>query len=205
MKYQNNQIGQNKYSDERLCALAQNGEKQAEEQLVLRYRGVVASISHVHYLEGGEDHDLSQEGMIGLVKAIRAFDASLGIPFEAFARICVRREIFKAIRGAAAEKHLPLNHSQSLQQMDLSAAERKEMEQTLNPEAMLIGQEDILEKRQKLLQMLSPLETSVFKLQLEGHSYEEMAAAVHKPVKSVDNAVQRIRRKAATIFSDEYR
>ena len=201
MKYQNNHIGQNKYSDERLCALAQSGEKQAEEQLVLRYHGVVESIARAHYLEGGEDHDLSQEGMIGLIKAIRAF----GIPFEAFVRICVRREIFKAIRGAAAEKHQPLNHSQSLVQLDLSCAERSEMEQTLNPEAMLIGQEDVLEKRQKLLQMLSPLETSIFKLQLEGHSYEEMAAAVHKSVKSVDNAVQRIRRKAATIFSDEYR
>jgi RNA polymerase sporulation-specific sigma factor len=196
------------YSDERLCMLVQNGDKQAEELLAVRYRSVVEAIAHSYFLEGAEDHDLSQEGMIGLIKAMRAFDRELGIPFEAFARLCVRREIFKAIKSASAEKHEPLNHSRTLfpyLESGKSDGLQPDSEPKLDPEQLLIGREEEQQHRRQLMERLSPLEKKILILQLEGCSYEEMAVAVGKSVKSVDNAIQRIRRKAAAVFSDEYR
>lgn len=188
-------------TDEQLCALAQKGDRTVEEQLVMRYLGTVKTCTRPYFLAGGDGEDLIQEGMLGLLKAIRAFDPSRGVPFEAFARICITRRIYAAVRAASAQKHEPLNHSESMEEtffFDESLA-------VSDPVSLLIGKEERREIEQKLLSSLSAFEAKVLTLYLDGCSYEEMAKQVGKPVKSVDNAIQRIRKKASSIFPNGHK
>ena len=149
----------------------------------------------------GSDHeDLVQEGMIGLLHAVRSYDPNSGVPFEAFAAICIRNKLYSAIRAAAAEKHAPLNDSVSIQSSSFDDTAHGSIK--ADPEAILIGREGVSEFMDALRQSLSRFENKVLLLYLDGLSYREIARSVNKCEKAVDNAVQRIRKKANIIHGE---
>lgn len=205
MMYCNEKNDMESCSDEQLCLLAQQGDRNAEEVLVARYFGVVKSCSRPYFLAGGDVEDLIQEGMLGLLNAVRAYNSDRGVPFEAFARMCITRRIYSAVKSASAAKHEPLNHSESIAKTPLFDDNSDTAHAATDPAWLVIGREEHREIQQRLMSLLSAFEARVLALYLNGCSYEEMAAEVGKPVKSVDNAIQRIRRKAATLFPGEYR
>lgn len=205
MMYCNDDSIMEERTDEQLCVAAQQGDRMAEEQLVTRYFGVVKVCSRPYFLAGSDGEDLIQEGMLGLLKAVRAFDLTRGVPFEAFARMCITRRVYTAVSAASAEKHELLNHSENLVKVSLFDQNSKTVHTDSDPVSLVIGMEEHCEMQRKLLSSLSAFEARVLTLYLDGCSYEEMATEVGKPVKSVDNAIQRIRRKASALFPDEHR
>jgi RNA polymerase sporulation-specific sigma factor len=188
-------------SDEVLCALAAAGNRQAEEALVTRYRRLVRIITRPYFLAGGDSDDLIQEGMMGLIKAVREFDCSKEASFRTFAEVCIRHRVFSALRAAAREKHSPLNRSISLETpfFDSSAYAALTTGRgfSADPEELYILRENAERDLFRINQQLSPLERRVLSLYLDGMTCAEMARELNRPVKSVENAVQRIRRKAA--------
>lgn len=189
-------------SDEALCHMAQRGDGAAAEDLVKRYTRLVKTCARPYFLVGADAEDLMQEGMLGLMKAMREYDASKGAPFGAFAKLCVTRKIFSAVRAAASLKHDPLNHSVSIDRPlfeDLAETHTRVTAPIGDPESLVIGNEEREELVRQLYSLLSEFEARVLTLFLDGLSYEEMAEALQKPIKSVDNAIQRIKRKSAAI------
>lgn len=189
-------------SDEELCRMAQSGDGVAAESLVKRYTRLVKTCARPYFLVGADAEDLIQEGMLGLMKAIREYDASKGVAFGAFARVCVMRKIFSAVRAAASLKHDPLNRSVSIDRPlfeDLAESHTRVTAPIGDPESLVIGNEEREELIRQLYALLSEFEARVLTLFLDGLSYEEMSETLHKPIKSVDNAIQRIKRKSAAI------
>lgn len=191
--------------DEVLCSLATRGDRDAEETLVARYNRLVRICARPFFLAGGDSEDLIQEGMIGLVSAIRGFQAGREAKFRTYAEVCIKNRIRSAARAASRDKHSPLNQSVSLGAPLLDQAAEgygnDELRQrTESPEDMLIGREEREDRMTSLLERLSRFEKMVLDLYLDGFSYSEIALRLDKPVKSVDNAVQRIRQKAAEWF-----
>lgn len=197
---------QNPPSDslEALCARAQEGDRTAEDVLAERCSHLVKSCARPFFLAGADSEDLIQEGMLGLIKAIRSYDALHGVPFEAYARVCIMSRIYSAVRSAAADKHKPLNHSESISQKPL-IDDSREFPASLSgsdPAMLVIHMEEQQERLHQLESRLSSFEKKVLALFLEGLSYPDMAQQLNRPVKSVDNAIQRIRRKAAAFERD---
>lgn len=193
-------------SDEVLCSLATCGDRVAEEQLVARYNRLVRVCARPYFLAGGDSEDLIQEGMIGLISAIRGFQANRETGFRTYAEVCIKNRIRSAARAASRDKHSPLNQSVSLGSVLLDRAAdgygSGELQQSSeSPEDMLIGREEREARMASVLKRLSQFEKMVLDLYLDGFSYSEIALRLNKPVKSVDNAVQRIRRKAAEWFA----
>ena len=187
-------------SDEALCALAAGGDRQAEEILVTRYHRLVRAITRPYFLAGGDSDDLIQEGMMGLMKAVREFNCSKEASFRTFAEVCIRNRVFSALRAAAREKHSPLNQSISLETpfFDGNAyAAVNGHSFSTDPEELIILRENAERDLLRINQQLSPLERRVLSLYLDGMTCGEIADRLNKPAKSVENAVQRIRRKAA--------
>ncbi len=187
-----------KYSvlnDERLCQLAASGDSRAEEALVLRYSRLVRVCARPLFLMGGDSEDLIQEGMMGLLNAIRDYAPDRGVGFYAFAEVCVRNRMLSAVRSAAGKHHTPLNDSIPIETplFDESCTDSALADN--DPESILINRENIQERMDSIRGKLSVLETKVFRLYLNGLSYSEIAEQTGKTLKSVDNAVQRIRRK----------
>ena len=187
-------------SDEELCARSAAGDRQAEEALVKRYNRLVRQITRPYFLAGGDSDDLIQEGMLGLMKAVREFDCSKEASFHTFAEVCIRNRVYSVLRAAAREKHSPLNHSISIEtpffeSNSYTAIDGHEAQE--NPEDLVIRRENRSHDLLRINQQLSPLEGKVLSLYLDGLTYTQIAQALHKPPKSVENAVQRIRRKAA--------
>ncbi|MCB6366909.1 sigma-70 family RNA polymerase sigma factor [Intestinibacillus massiliensis] len=185
-----------------LCKAASLGDNDAMEQLVHRYSRLVKTCARPYFLAGADGEDLIQEGMVGLLRAIREYDASKSVPFEAFARLCITRRLYSAVRAAASHKHEMLNHSISIEKplFDDNAEPRPQVAEPISdPESLVIGMEEHRERLKQLLGSLSIFEAKVLRLYLDGYSYEEMAGRLDKPIKSVDNAIQRIRRKSAAI------
>ncbi len=176
---------------EALQRMAASGDRDAEERLILRYGYMVRACARPLFLAGGDSEDLIQEGFLGLLDAIREFDGDRDAAFATFARVCIRNRLRSAIRSANRDKHLPLNASLSWE----SEAAVPAMPAPASPEEMVIAREESLEGLERMRQSLSPLERKVLDHYLDGLSYEEIARAVGKDVKGVDNAVQRIRRK----------
>jgi len=192
----------NGFDDRMSIELAQRalrGDSAAEEALVSEYARIVRVCSRPYFLAGGDGEDLTQEGMLGLLSAIRTFDPSKGVKFSTYAEFCVRRRIFSAIRSASGYKHTPLNSYISLesQQFDESAQSANYLR---DPEDFVIARESVGEVERLLYGALSRFESGVLELYLEGMSYKDMAARLGKSNKSVDNAVQRIRKKLAQIL-----
>lgn len=189
-------------SDEKLCRMAQQGDGTAAEDLVKRYTRLVKTCARPYFLVGADAEDLIQEGMLGLMKAIREYDESKGVPFGAFAKLCVMRKIFSAVRAAASLKHDPLNRSVSIDRPlfeDLAESHTRVTAPIGDPESLVIGNEEREELIRRLYSLLSEFEARVLTLFLDGLSYEEMSETLQKPIKSVDNAIQRIKRKSAAI------
>lgn len=187
------------FEDERLCREAQSGVKESEERLVLKYTRLVRACARPYFLAGADGEDLIQEAMIGLIKAVRDYNAENAISFFAYAKIIIRRRIYSALRDANRQKHSPLKNYISLGNEspdgDLHDPNLSVYAQENNPEALLIDKEAAFELERVLSGLLSKFEAQVLNLYLEGLTYLEMAEALNKPQKSVDNAVQRIRRK----------
>lgn len=181
-------------SDEFLCQLAAGGDQAAEEELVKRYLRFVRVCARPYFLAGGDSEDLIQEAMFGLLKAIREFDPQRDAAFRTFAEVCIRNRIRSAVTTAARDKHAPLNNSIPFESPMLGSGD--------DPEELYISREEEAERLDRLQQRLSPLEQSILSLFLRGLSYREISAQVGRPIKSVDNAVQRIRRKVAGDFGD---
>lgn len=179
-------------SDEALCTALQNGTSAAGDILAHRYRKLVRCCAHPYFLAGGDSEDLLQEGMFGLIKAMREFRADREASFQTFAEVCIRSRLCSVIRASRAGKHSPLNESVPLNAFLLDAQPQYSQ---LNPEDLLIDREKAAALLNQVRSQLSELEVRVLDLYLDGCSCGEIAATVGKSYKSVDNAVQRIRRK----------
>jgi len=187
-------------SDLSLQKAVLEGDREAEEVLAGRYLRLVRSCARPLFLAGGDSEDLIQEGMFGLLAAIRQYDASVGVSFPGFAEHCIRMRLLSAVKSASRLKHLPLNDGVSFEQL----SEDSTMQLSAIPSILLRSPEDLVLARERteelyaeLSQCLSRLEKQVLSLYLKGLSYREIAALLGKEEKAVDNAVQRIRRKLA--------
>lgn len=186
--------------DEELVLLAQGGDELVQEYLINKYRNFVRAKARAYFLIGADREDIIQEGMIGLYKAIRDFRADKLSSFRAFAELCVTRQIITAIKTATRQKHSPLNSAVSLNKPIYD----EESDRTLmdvfiadvnDPEEVVIHQEEYGDIEAKMGEFLSPLEWKVLLFYLEGKSYQEIADRLHRHVKSIDNALQRVKRK----------
>ncbi|MGI5988566.1 sigma-70 family RNA polymerase sigma factor [uncultured Oscillibacter sp.] len=186
--------------DESLCRLAASGSREAEEILVCRYTRLVRTCARPFFLIGGDSEDLTQEGMVGLIKAVREYDAEKAASFRTFAEVCIRNRLYSVLRAAARDKHLPLNQSVPLDPPFFDSNSYTSGTNDLaqgNPETFLIDREHTAALLAGVRKQLSEFEAKILGYYLDGLSCREIAGLVGKPPKSVDNAVQRIRRKVA--------
>lgn len=192
-------------SEERLIALVQSGDNEAGSELSLRYRPLIKKCTRPYFLVGGDEEDLIQEGMMGLINSMQTYSDDRRCTFRSYAEICIKRRILSAIKAANRFKHMPLNSRLSLEDIysddDDSGAMIADERYSLTPEQMIIREEEIESLRTLSSSLLSALEKKVLDLYLEGLSYEEIAKGVDKPVKSVDAALQRIKKKLADAAS----
>ena len=189
-------------TDEEVVRLAQDATNSAAlEYLLNKYKNFVRTKARSYFLIGADHEDIVQEGMIGLYKAIRDYRAEKLSSFRAFAELCVTRQIITAIKTATRQKHIPLNSYISLnkpiyeEDRDRTLLDVITEEGMSNPEEMIIDREDLSMIEGKIGQMLSDLEKDVLVRYMEGKSYVEIADEMHRHVKSIDNALQRIKRK----------
>ena len=179
-------------ADEALCRRAADGSREAEEALVRRYSGLVRSCARPLFLAGGDSEDLIQEGMLGLWKAVRDYTPDRGASFRTFAQTCVKNSMISAIKTAAGKHHIPLNDSVPFETL---LFDRNDQLAVSDPETLYIDREIYREQLDQFYSKLSGFEAKVLDLYLNGLSYSEIADQVNRSPKSVDNAVQRIRRK----------
>ena len=192
-------------SDEQLQALAASGENGAEDALARRYVRLVRVCARPYFLIGGDSEDLLQEGMLGLLMAMREYDPGKGAAFHTYAETCIRNRIQSAIRSASRKKHAPLNDGVSLDYV-LSDESQSLGDQFISrsPEEQVLARETEKELISASAERLSDLEARILSLYLDGLSYQEMAAETGRDTKAIDNAVQRIRKKLATLSSGDY-
>lgn len=194
--------------DDILVRHAKIDDQDAIEQLIFRYRKLVRNCTRHYYAPGLEQDDLEQEGTMGLCNAIRSYQLTKPTPFKNFAELCIKRQIITAVKTATRQKHIPLNQYTSLDKpvfeedadRNLHDVLINEKEQT--PEELLIDKENIYAIMTKMKDVLSPLESAVLMCQIEKDTYQDMATKLNRSVKSVDNAMQRVRKKLAKIMTD---
>ncbi len=195
-------------SDEEIVLVCREGDSVAVEYLLNKYKNFVRSKARSYFLIGADHEDIVQEGMIGLYKAIRDFRPEKLSSFRAFAELCITRQIITAIKTATRQKHIPLNSYVSLNKplyddesdrtlMDVCAEGH-----SANPEELLISQEDLAGIHQRIDEVLSGLEQEVLSAYLAGKSYQEIADNLGRHVKSIDNALQRVKRKLEKYLED---
>jgi len=189
-------------SDEELVARAKNGDTESTRCILVRYRQFVRLKANSYFLAGGDGDDLIQEGYIGLYKAIRDYEWGRSTTFRSFAELCVTRQIITAIKTASRQKHLPLNtyvsfsHSPAGSDVDnRTLADVIPSGRASDPVQQVISSEEVISLTDCLVRLLSPLESRVLKYYLEGNSYEAIAELITHDTKTVDNALQRIKRK----------
>lgn len=198
--YENDVSELERRPDEDLCLLAAAGNRLAEETLVTRYNRLVRTCARPFFLAGGDSEDLTQEGMVGLITAVREYDAGKEASFRTFAEICIRSRLYSVLRASARDKQQPLNQSLSLDDSHFDSNPLTSGTSNLaqrNPEDFLIDREHTAALLSGVRKQLSEFEAKILGFYLDGLSCREIAKAVNKPPKSVDNAVQRIRRKVA--------
>ncbi len=188
--------------DNELVARVRGGDDRALTDLLARYRNFARSKARSYFLAGSEKEDVVQEGMIGLFKAIRDFDLAQETPFRAFAELCISRQILTAIKTANRQKHQPLNSSVSLDApayndpaSDQSVGDNLPASHLSDPIELVISAEEVEALRRSMQENLTDLEGDVLRLYMDGKSYEEIASVLGNHVKSIDNALQRIKRK----------
>ena len=198
--YENDVSELERQPDGELCLLAAAGNRLAEETLVTRYNRLVRTCARPFFLAGGDSEDLTQEGMVGLITAVREYDAGKEASFRTFAEICIRSRLYSVLRAAARDKQQPLNQSLSLDDSHFDSNPLTSGTNNLaqrNPEDFLIDREHTAALLSGVRKQLSEFEAKILGFYLDGLSCREIAKAVNMPPKSVDNAVQRIRRKVA--------
>lgn len=187
--------------DNELIVIIHEGNTDALDFLITKYRSFVRLKGRSYFLIGGDREDIIQEGMIGLYKAIRDFRPDRLSSFKGFAELCITRQIITAIKTATRQKHIPLNSSISLDRPVYSEDSERTLLDMLSgpilddPEDFIIHKEDFKHLEQEMNKVLSPLEKQVLALYLDGRTYQEISAELNRQVKSVDNALQRIKRK----------
>lgn len=196
-------------SDEVVAVEAKEGNRRAQEYLISKYENFVKSKAKTYFLIGADKEDIYQEGMIGLYKAIRDFKVDRLTSFRAFAEICVTRQIITAIKTATRQKHIPLNTYVSLNK----PIYEEESDRTLldviagikitDPEELVIGQEQMELIQREMIKVLSELELEVLHSYLDGKSYQEIACDLDRHAKSIDNALQRVKRKLEKCLSEK--
>ena len=197
-------INNSKYtnmSDEELLEAIKQDDKDALDFLICKYQDLVNSKVNKYFIIGAEKEDIIQEGMIGLYKAVRDFDGTKTNSFKCFAEICITRQIITAIKTATRQKHIPLNSYISLNKPVYD----EESERTLldiiatsivtDPEELIISKEELKHIESKMNELLSDLELQVVEYYLNGKSYQYIADKLKRDVKSIDNALQRVKRK----------
>lgn len=187
--------------DEQLIELVHTGESEALDYLIQKYRNFVRAKARSYFLIGADKEDIIQEGMIGLYKAIRDYKEDKLTSFKAFAELCITRQIITAIKTATRQKHIPLNSYVSLdkpiydEESDRTLMDVISGAKILNPEELIINREKYVNIEGKISELLSDLERKVLALYLDGQSYQEISEELNRHVKSIDNALQRVKRK----------
>jgi len=187
--------------DEEIVGLAQDGDQYAIEFLVDKYKNFVRAKARSYFLIGADKEDIIQEGMIGLFKAIRDYKLDKLTSFRAFAELCITRQIITAIKTATRQKHIPLNSYVSLnrpvydEESDRTLLDILATAKITNPEEIVISREEFIFIEKKMSEILSSLEWKVLMAYLEGKSYQEISLELKRHVKSIDNALQRVKRK----------
>jgi RNA polymerase sporulation-specific sigma factor len=195
------QVDLDQLPDEELVDLVKEGDLDALEYLINKYKNFVRAKARSYFLIGADREDIVQEGMIGLYKSIRDFRGDKLSSFKAFAELCITRQIITAIKTATRQKHIPLNSYVSLDKpiydedsdrtlLDVICGTR-----VTDPEELIINQEEFDDIELKMGEILSELEREVLMLYLDGRSYQEIAVDLKRHVKSIDNALQRVKRK----------
>ena len=195
-------------TDEQLLCDYKNGNQEIMDYLMVKYKSMVRKKARAMNLLGGENEDLIQEGMIGLIKAVRDFDETQKTSFSSFAELCVSRQMYSAIEASNRKKHLPLNSYISLYEdseqegegRNLPLIDTIESSKENDPEVLYFGKEYTEAFAEQLKELLSPLENHVLYLHLMGTDYRTIAELLGKSPKSVDNALQRIKTKAQKIL-----
>ncbi|MCK9524855.1 MAG: RNA polymerase sporulation sigma factor SigH [Limnochordia bacterium] len=188
-------------SDEEIVQLARDASDQALEHLINKYKNFVRAKARSYFLIGADREDIIQEGMIGLYKAIRDFRPDKLASFRAFAELCITRQIITAIKTATRQKHIPLNSYISLnkpiydEESDRTLLDVISGSKVTDPEELVISREEFVDIESKMVEFLSELEWQVLMYYLEGKSYQEIADELGRHVKSIDNALQRVKRK----------
>jgi len=187
--------------DEDIVQLAKNGDTGAVEFLLNKYKPFVRAKARTYFLIGADREDIVQEGMIGLYKAIRDFKTDKPYSFKYFAELCITRQIITAIKTATRQKHLPLNSYVSLNKPFFDEESDRTLLDVINkcgvadPEEVVLDKEEYLGIEDKMTQILSKLEWQVLSRYLKGETYQEIAVVMDRQVKSIDNALQRVKRK----------
>lgn len=192
--------------DDKIIQLIQDGNSHALDFLIHKYRSFVRAKARTYFLIGADKEDIAQEGMIGLYKAIRDFDGDKLSSFKAFAELCITRQIITAIKTATRQKHIPLNSYVSLdkpvydEESDRTLLDMIEGAKAIDPQELLINEERYGDLEAKLSVLLSELEQQVLTLYLDGQTYQEISAELKRHVKSIDNALQRVKRKLEQVM-----
>ena len=197
-----------KMTDEQLIQELRGGDNRIVDYIMEKYKNLVRKEANAMYLLGGENEDLIQEGMIGLIKAVRDFDETQKTSFSSFAELCVSRQMYSAIEASNRKKHLPLNSYVSLYEDSEQEGEGRslplidtiESSKENDPEVLYFGKEYTEAFAEQLKELLSPLENHVLYLHLMGTDYRTIAELLGKSPKSVDNPLQRIKTKAQKIL-----
>lgn len=211
--YKSAYFSNNKYeniSDESLIEKIRLGDIEAQDYLLEKYRNVVTMKSNRFFLIGAESDDMIQEGMIGLFKAIQSFDLDKkNISFKTFANLCIERQLITAIKTSNRQKHIPLNSYFSLNISAYDENEDTEVIDILDTNTVEDPLETITKREyrefleNKIEQNLSPFEKKVLDRYIQGESYVDIASKLESPVKAIDNAIQRIRKKATKCLSSD--
>jgi len=200
-------VDYSKLKDEDLVEFAKNDNSLALDLLLSKYKNLARSKARTYFLVGADKEDIVQEGMIGLYKAIRDYDINKLASFRSFAEICINRQIITAIKAATRQKHVPLNSYISLnkniygEDSDRTLIDIIEGNRATDPMELFIGRENVENIESKIISALSELEIQVLTLYLEGRTYQEIALELKRTVKSIDNALQRIKRKLERHFT----
>lgn len=195
-------------SDEQLAMESQRGNAAATDFLIEKYKGFVKSRARTYFLIGADREDIIQEGMIGLYKAIRDFDDEKPASFRAFAELCITRQMITAVKTATRQKHIPLNSYISLNKPVYDEENERTLLDTItenrhfDPEEIMITKEHFVLLEEKMSKVLSRLEWNVMSLYLDGQSYVEIARRLGKSEKSIDNALQRVKRKVEKFLQE---
>lgn len=195
-------------SDEELIALFQGGNTDALNAVIGRYDRYVRKYAKKYFLVGGEQDDIIQEGMIGIYKAAKDYRKEKKSSFKTFAAMCVKRQMMTAVKMSLRQKHIPLNNYISLSRQAYDSKTDATLEDTIlpllpsNPETIIIDREDYAGMEHKISSALSKLELQVLSYYLENRSYQEISGLINRDIKSVDNAVQRIKKKVEALLKD---